>query len=134
MTYTRNEQAAINAAFAAIEQLCDMSQGDENRLAQALKLERAQASPVQKQPVLWARARVVKYWHKGYTLANSLTLWNVCDNRPGVLGALTLGASHKRRIDAPSDARLRRTMHALRLAPDAIAAYEAEWNRVLDSI
>jgi hypothetical protein len=134
MTYTRQESGVIKAAYDAILQVCELSHNDTQRLLDAVKLERAQHSPLQTQATTWARARVVKYWHKGATRCTELNLWNVCDYRPGVLTALMLGASHARKMDAPSDARLARHARAIDYAPAAIAAYESEWNRALDAL
>jgi hypothetical protein len=131
--YTKQEAASINAAWGALEGLCDMAHGETTELHRALKLEKAQASPVQEQPVIWARARVVKHWHKGAT-SPDMPVSEACDYRPGVLAALMLGASHASRLEHGSETRGRRHSRAIDKAPAAIEAYEAQWQRALDAI
>lgn len=133
MTYTRQEHLAINHAYGALEELCDMSHGNLTELRQAHKLERAQASPVCAQPVIWAKARVIKCWHLG-AICGDLQVRDVCNYRPGALAALMLGASHAQRLENGSETRGRRHSRALDLAPTAIEAYETEWKRALAAI
>lgn len=132
--FTRKEIAVINAAYDAICQVCDVSHADNNADEQAVKLERAQVSPVQDKPVIWARARVVKYWYEGAMSGHVLTAQAICHYRPGVIAAILLGASHADRLEHGSDTRRNRHALAVSRAPDAIAAYEAQSARLMDSL
>lgn len=119
-TYTKEERAAIDAAFRAIEYLCGCTNWtDPGKLRDVVRLERAEMKGATA-----ARAMVVKAWHEGAS-APEAPVSSICHiDRAGYLGALIMGAQHRlSRADSDYTGPLFRK--AFDLCPAAIAAHEA---------
>ena len=123
-SYTKTERETINAAFAAILEVCERTNwSDNSRLNDALKLERRETGNITN-----GRAMVIKAWFEGVSSPDkplSKCYWI----RPGYLGALMLGVSHAiERL--PDDYTGPKVRDAIALAPAAIEANNAHTTRI----
>jgi hypothetical protein len=133
MAYTTSETAAINLAWSRLIDLCEIQMDGEERANRALKLERAQAAPTQKQPVIWARARVLKCWYEGAT-APDAPMRELSGLREGVLVARVLGVEHADMMKYAGTGRQERWQRLMDVIEPAVEAYKTSWRRELDAM
>ena len=129
--FTKQETAAINAAWQEIRELCTRTNWtDSSTWREAEKLERKQAPSDEPRSITgtWARAIICKAWAEGLDNpdATARTLYRI---RPGYLSALLLGVRHavERRGDDYNGPTVEK---ARELCTAAIAANEAHTRRI----
>jgi len=131
--FTKQETAAINAAWQAIRELCTRTNwSDSGTWRDAEKLERQQAPSDEPAPIrnTWARAIICKAWAEGLDNPDA-TARNLYWIRPGYLSALLLGVRHavERRGDDYNGPIVE---EARQLCAAAIAANEAHTRRIVE--
>jgi len=130
--YTKQEVAAINAAWRAISHLCSCTNwSDPDGWREAEKLERRQAADF-KQATTWARAMICNSWAHGFDNPD-VPARNLYYIRPGALIARLLGVRHAvERANHHYNGPMVR--EARTLCEAALAADRAHSQRIADDI